>query len=663
MRDGHAQNTSGKDGAQEAPRAPYISPNAVPGDEVEDPCAWFYDRWREAARRRMWAPRKLYLTGADARDPIRIKAKLEAEAIELAEELHRGRQEPLAIRWCGPPAGGLDVPAGVLDRAEDGPKVSPGVRGHNCNPDTGTGVHWTALEVVPLAERLQRGLAGLVPGGRLSAVDEFKPGDGFLGGVQALTKTHRTGLAVRHALAVAVDELAAAEEMANPSGEVVSRTRRVKGKPCKVDVPILEALKASAKWHGQRSHGQRARFETVRHCGEGGIEIRCAACQGYTRGISLGCQVGRLCVPCRERASGPIRQEFARARVSVLAEGRRRSWNRVGRRGGVYTEKFLTLTVPHRGAPGCGVENCVCAVCLDAVERRITVLFGAWRRFSMKWKLWLRRRYKCATCGAAEGLTCRDVGGKACKSHKGREEHVEWMRAFEWTGGKSDSLGHPHFHLWAYCPYLPDGLARSWWALALEQEGVKLWSDEERAEVFDRTDRRFLRGRSIVAFGRVVLDVRQVRVEPEKFSAELLKGGKAIKHERTRLRIRDVGARRARGGEDVAEYMLGWSLSERDSNGRFIDRAVSARVYEALEHRRLNQAARGFMARGRRRCACPECGSAFHFRAQVVKWSHPEIAALRESFGLVARPVRAGPGLRKADARDVAGQLGLRLVV
>jgi hypothetical protein len=49
--------------------------------------------------------------------------------------------------------------------------------------------------------------------------------------------------------------------------------------------------------------------------------------------------------------------------------------------------------------------------------------------------------------------------------------YVAWLRNFEWTPGKSDLLGHPHFHIWLLCPYIDEKVIRHFWRCALRTVG------------------------------------------------------------------------------------------------------------------------------------------------------------------------------------------------
>jgi hypothetical protein len=122
------------------------------------------------------------------------------------------------------------------------------------------------------------------------------------------------------------------------------KVERVRGGR-KVLVAAAEAAEDSFRWHAARAEGQRRRFETLSHCGEGAVGVRCGAC-GSAQAAVLGCDNRRLCVSCRDSSANDRRARFARARGRLLHEAAKGGLLRRARTGGRYTEKHLTLTVP-----------------------------------------------------------------------------------------------------------------------------------------------------------------------------------------------------------------------------------------------------------------------------------------------------------------------------
>lgn len=95
------------------------------------------------------------------------------------------------------------------------------------------------------------------------------------------------------------------------------------------------------------------------------------------------------------------------------------------RRGGRWSEKFLTLTLPH--------------LAHHSVGERIRIVCESWKRFLRSLnRFWRKQDTRTA----------------------------EWFRVLEWTPG-DDERGHPHFHLWVLSPFLPREELERWWRQAI----------------------------------------------------------------------------------------------------------------------------------------------------------------------------------------------------
>jgi hypothetical protein len=70
-------------------------------------------------------------------------------------------------------------------------------------------------------------------------------------------------------------------------------------------------------------------------------------------------------------------------------------------------------------------------------------------------------------------------------------------------------------------------------------------------------------------------------------------------------------------GADVIRYLDGWSIVDVDDSGEKIDPEVAARIYEALEGRRIAQASRGFLVEPAR-ASCFDCGTVGGLQAWPV---------------------------------------------
>jgi hypothetical protein len=293
----------------------------------------------------------------------------------------------------------------------------------------------------------------------------------------------------------------------------------------------LVHIKNVAAWNRGRARGQRERFNRIRSCAVRAekLKVTCVEC-GDQREGHIRCDVSRVCASCRARRAWLGKARFGEARQAAV--GRARSAGLLGayRRGGRWSEKFLTVTVPHRGD----------------TKHRIDVLFEAWRTFSR----WFQKSW-------------RELPG----SHGVKPA---FHRSFEWTPG-NDGLGHPHFHVWLLCPFLPYKDARAVWRTALEHAGMVLDDDEP-----------------------TIIHISEVRTRPAEFGHELLKGADAVRFAKLDI-----------GGEDVFEYATGWSIVDVARDGR-VDPTVERDLYITLEGRRLTQGSRGFLLP--RIARCPSCG-------------------------------------------------------
>lgn len=334
-------------------------------------------------------------------------------------------------------------------------------------------VHAIASQNNPLDRESKRGRQPYSP---LAPVERLAP---LLGVLSLLTREHRERIAARHD---ADARIAAAREVESfdaigrtrpdfteldldwkrpssrlPGGAPVwdSRThvRRLrrkrhyywdrKSRPrCEtlkkaILVPAHEAHAASRAWHEARAVGQRTRAATAGACGDGTIEITCSCC-GVVTSAPVWCGIVRLCEGCNERRAMRTRARFAKALEIVTWHAERHGSTQRWREGGPIGQKHIVFTMPHHEGDVFEVDS-EGRKRLDrkaTAARRIEILFNAWKRFSRELQAW-----------QAEPWTGQKPAIGAC-----------WHRAFEWTAGSEggDGCGHPHFHLWAMLPYLPE---------------------------------------------------------------------------------------------------------------------------------------------------------------------------------------------------------------
>jgi replication protein len=328
----------------------------------------------------------------------------------------------------------------------------------------------------------------------------------WLGKVERETNAHRIGRAQQH----------------TQRGEQLRAERLAEGQS-------WENAQSGLRWHHRRAEGHVHRFERVYECGEESFWIICQEC-GSSRERRRACRMGLLCLSCRGLVQQEKRRRFMRARqravesaeaIGLMIPGARKRW----------TEKFLTLPAPH------------CAE--HSVSDRIEMIFAAWSLVLKSLNRWFLGK-----AGAAK-------------------RHVAWLRNFEWTPGRSDQMGHPHFHIWLLCPYIDDKVIRRFWRSALRTVGYSREST-----------------------GWCIVKIKKVW-SPDGAARELIK------------------------------YMTKDILPDRSH----VTADVFARVYERLDGRRLMQSSAGFFAGLDQRPRC-ECGAVGCFRRSSTP---PAVPALGEA--------------------------------
>jgi len=270
--------------------------------------------------------------------------------------------------------------------------------------------------------------------------------------------------------------------------------------------------KTSGQWYRARANGQAERIQRVLECGAETLEIVCSGC-GKKHERRSGCRVHLLCVPCRGVVTAKKRVVFLRARDMTIAAAKSRG---LLKGFGRWSEKFLTLTTPH--FPG------------QSIPERIERVLQAWRRFLRR----LNKHWREHTVKSAE-----------------------FFRVLEWTIGR-DLLGHPHLHVWLFCPYLERDELQTWWGQAL-------------ADVTGEPTAL-----------RAIIDIREAT---GGFERELIK-----------YLTKDIMA-----------------------DGSKVPPELYAEVYKALDGHRNTQASKGFMGKGKQGAHKCECGSDLPKQVRRVK--------------------------------------------
>ncbi len=233
------------------------------------------------------------------------------------------------------------------------------------------------------------------------------------------------------------------------------------------------AAPAESAWHSARAETKRRLFEKVAECGEGHtLELVCrnGSC-GERFTVPLGCGQAFFCPSCRKRRANQFRVDFQRKQLGLVSTAQRHGLTHRYRRraiGGRFSEKLLTLTLPHTRewhAPLALGERGEAYT----VRERVENLRVCWERF---WRLF-RDELRAKLGNLQSGITIENSpiglpmprGRAKAKDTLALFDLVSSLRVFEWTPG-DDGLGNPHFPVWLFSPYLDQRWLRSLWSRA-----------------------------------------------------------------------------------------------------------------------------------------------------------------------------------------------------
>lgn len=330
---------------------------------------------------------------------------------------------------------------------------------------------------------------------------------------------------------------------------------------------MVDALSVE-KWHLGRDNGQKYRFRKLAHCGTRMMIAQCKACDGQRHPVAEGCGIARLCEACSLRGAKKRRARFGRARGRVSTDLARIGYTRVrrkqrGRRtpGGVWSDKMLTLTVPHFLLSACERDAEFLELggrrAKDATMARIYAVRAAWPLFARSLRTWFARGGTLEKPNKRTKWVEREPIAMPLKD--GSFAPPPMHRAFEWTPGR-DGLGHPHFHVWMLAPFIPETTVAGMWRDALIAVGVPIARDS-----------------------LVIVEIKRFKDFDGAAVGELVKGGSRKALEWSRLY--------EHGPANAFEYADGWTISKALKEAR---PDVVASLYMALEGARLTQASRGF---------------------------------------------------------------------
>jgi hypothetical protein len=404
-----------------------------------------------------------------------------------------------------------------------------------------------------------------------------------------------------------------------------------------------------AKWHEGRDRGQQKRFDTYRSCGERIVVPNCSMCGRDGKPIPEGCGVSRLCERCSLYKGKARRARFGRGRGRALLLAARKGLTRKVRTNGRFSEKMLTLTVPHVTRAEC--TGPAFTKSRDDVSVRVAAAYLAWPIFLRKVNYHLSgdREENAAKVLRKEAAKLGDghldpatgirrpltrAGERRLKRAARLERkagqrrldrpYTAYHRAFEWTAG-DDGFGHPHFHVYFWSTFLPGERLHAWWATSLRKVGLTIGTTR-----CTKTTKTMRDGQIVDA---VVVELRMLRGFNHAAVFELMKGGKRSALELSRLDFEHgtstyapvgmSGAVFMRGpGVDAMIYAEGWTIG---GLGEMCSPEIRAMLYMALEGRRLSQASRGFFVDDEP-CMCTNCGAS----AFTVQITTPELYALQK---------------------------------
>lgn len=367
--------------------------------------------------------------------------------------------------------------------------------------------------------------------------------------------------------------------------QLIEKAKRREREALRAGKPMSSARR-DAKWHYDRAKGQAERFKNVAGCGrDNEMVVRCTCC-GHEHAVAVHCGVDVLCLECRGRRAHILRARFMQARLIHLAKERARflmhrpAIDPLRGKRGCWTEKMMTLTGPHVGT----------------LEERIGFLFDAFPIFRRKLRAYieigrgtlaseverlqrlvssgmtrqridLRRQMKQIDPNVSEAQVDSGIKNLRTEAEEAlrrlRQERrmadswadVLWERSFEWSVG--DGEGHPHWHVWIFCPYLEQKVIAELWREAMIDAGVS-------EDSMPRTDK---------CPTGVIVDIRKV-LPGEKGAAELIK------------------------------YMTKDLLPD----GERLSPETMARLYMSLDGRRRTQSSKGFFGVLAKGAKCPQCG-------------------------------------------------------
>jgi len=321
------------------------------------------------------------------------------------------------------------------------------------------------------------------------------------------------------------------------------RLARADSHDSKARLARLERRLSLAQWHEGRARGQIETLERIEACQTDTWAYHCPECGVVAMEKLSRCDNWRYCLSCRG-----ARCRVLRARLQAAVDYQRKVWApELRRKRGAYSERMVTLTVPHSG---------------DAATD-FAMLQASWRIASRAYRSWMRKRHHMP---------------------KDAMLALPFARTLEITG--SDA-GHAHCHAWMLGPYLPHVILRSIWGRSLRIGRI--------VDPGDGRDGVYVPVRSVA---EVVAELR-ASMSGAVLERELADIARASRYNRRALSYLPwpvVDVRRSDGdvGNEIIKYLtVDKSISAEGELGGMVEPAVYADLLEATIGRRLICVSRG----------------------------------------------------------------------
>lgn len=200
-------------------------------------------------------------------------------------------------------------------------------------------------------------------------------------------------------------------------------------------------------WHEARARSLGERWQRIGECGAMGLVAEHA--DGRVVPLEQRCGDWRACHRCRERRTWELQRDGDRVASAARRLYRLECSRWYRGREGRWSERMLTLTVPHSGS----------------VAEDARIYREAWPRFMRMFLRHLRRD---------RGVDCHQMAGRKCSV-------IPWRRAVEVASTRE---AHFHGHVWMLSPFVDQVLVHVWWGRALIAAGLpaerlpaKQWSE------------------------------------------------------------------------------------------------------------------------------------------------------------------------------------------